>query len=210
MRALIFANGVPPSRQLALELAARADLLVAADGGARAALDCGLQVDAVVGDLDSVTAADRNAVPPERVHHVPNIDLTDLQKAINFAIERGATEIDVVGAGGGRADHALANLSVLLLYREKAAVRIIDDQFEVSAVAATAIIEAAAGTLVSLIAIGPCEGVTTTGMRWNLSDHDLRFSPYGVHNEVAEGVATVSVRRGDLLLFRGRWVEKHT
>jgi thiamine pyrophosphokinase len=70
-------------------------------------------------------------------------------------------------------------------------------------------VEAEPGTVVSLVAIGPCEGVTTSGMRWDLHDYALGFSPYGIHNEVAISPATVSVRNGDLLLFRGRWVEKH-
>jgi thiamine pyrophosphokinase len=65
------------------------------------------------------------------------------------------------------------------------------------------------GTVVSLVAIGRCTWVTTTGLRWNLARHDLVFSPYGVHNEVAQSPASVSVESGDLLLFRGRWIEKH-
>ncbi|MCZ7579006.1 MAG: hypothetical protein M5U18_18940 [Dehalococcoidia bacterium] len=46
-------------------------------------------------------------------------------------------------------------------------------------------------------------------MRWDLHDFTLTFSPRGVHNEVADTPATISVRTGDLLLFRGRWVERH-
>jgi thiamine pyrophosphokinase len=70
-------------------------------------------------------------------------------------------------------------------------------------------IEAPAGTVVSLVALGECTGVTTSGMRWDLDDYTLRFSPYGIHNEVAVSPATVRVRSGDLLLFLGRFVERH-
>ena len=62
---------------------------------------------------------------------------------------------------------------------------------------------------VPLIAIGRCEGVTTVNLRWDLANHTLDFSPYGVHNEVARQPAAVSVTSGDLLLFTGRWVEPH-
>ncbi|MEO9254641.1 MAG: thiamine diphosphokinase [Tepidiformaceae bacterium] len=209
MRALIFANGEPPSPKLVLELRSQADIVIAADGGADKAMALGLEVDAIVGDLDSVSAAAHQAVPPERFHRIQDLDTTDLEKAITFAIDRGYEAIDVVGAGGGRADHALANLSVLMVFRGRADLRIHDDLFEIRLVQGSATLECDPGTLVSLVAIGRCEGVNTTGLRWNLHERTLEFSPLGVHNELATSPATVAVREGDLLLFRGRWVEKH-
>ncbi len=208
MRALVIAHGEPCSAKLLLELATAADLVVAADGGALFALEHGVMPDAVVGDLDSLTEHPEVTIPADRLHRVDQLDTNDLQKAITFALEQGVSEIDVVAAGGGRADHALANLSVLTLFRGTP-VRLHDDQFVISLVDGWAEIHGEPGTLVSLIAIGACEGVTTTGMRWDLDDFTLEFSPRGVHNELAGEHATVSVTSGDLLLFQGRWVERH-
>lgn len=210
MRALVFANGDPPSAELAAEFAADAALVVAADGGAAGALAAGIHPVAVVGDLDSLTDDMWAALPHASFVRELHPDFTDLQKAIEYCIAAGATAVDVLGAAGGRSDHALANLSVLLLYRDRATVRIIDDLFVIEAVSGVAIVDAPPGTIVSLLAIGPCRGVTTTGMRWDLTDHTLVFGPHGVHNEVANSPATVSVGSGDLLLFRGRRIEKHT
>lgn len=209
MRVLIVANGDMPSNKLLGQLRAEAELVVAADGGANKALGAGITPDAVVGDLDSVSGETRDRLGSERLHHDSSPDTTDLQKAIEYAIEAGARSIDIVAAGGGRADHALANLSVLRLYRGKAQIRIVDDQFDVEIVDGQAELNGPAGTVVSLVAIGRCTGVTTSGLRWDLRDHTLDFSPYGVHNEIARSPASISVVRGDLLLFRGRWVEKH-
>lgn len=209
MRALVFANGEPPSLALLNALARRADLIVGADGGAGKALTAGIFVDAVVGDLDSTGPELRAALPANAFHVRDDVNSTDLQKAVAFCIERGCTEVDIVAAGGGRADHALANLSVLTLFRGAAALRIIDDDFEVELVQRVSAIDSPPGTIVSLVAIGQCRGVTTTGLRWNLNAFDLPFSPRGVHNEVDSPPATVTVARGDLLLFRGRRVEKH-
>ncbi|MFN8506296.1 MAG: thiamine diphosphokinase [Dehalococcoidia bacterium] len=209
MRALVIANGEPPSPALLRALAAEASLVVAADGGARHALAAGLTPDAVVGDLDSVTAAERAAIPASRFHQVLDPNTTDLRKAIAFAIARGATRVDVAAAGGGRADHALANLSVLREFRGAAEVHIADDYFDIRLVEGSATIDADPGTVVSLVAIGRCEGVTTANLRWDLAAYTLEFSPYGVHNEVAVRPARVSVASGDLLLFTGRWVERH-
>jgi thiamine pyrophosphokinase len=206
---LVVANGDTPSLALMRELAARAALVVAADGGADRALACGIRPAFVVGDLDSVTAAARAELGGAAFVSAPDPDSTDLQKAVQFAVDRGATSIDIVCAGGGRIDHELANLSLLTLSRNGPPVHLHDDSFEVSLVAGETVVDGPPGTVVSLLAIGQCLGVTTRGLRWDLQDYALAFSPYGVHNEIASPPATVTVASGDLLLFRGRWVEHH-
>jgi thiamine pyrophosphokinase len=211
MRALVFANGEAPSPELVAALREPGDLIVAADAGARHALACALLPDAVVGDLDSFSEdpALLAAVPADRLHRVARLDITDLEKAVAWAIDHGCDEVEILGAGGGRSDHALANLSVLKHHRGRAVIRIHDELFEISLVDGEATVEGPPGTVVSLVAIGPCTGVTTRGLRWPLEDFTLDFGPRGVHNEIESSPALVSVRSGDLLLFRGRWVEKH-
>lgn len=209
VRALIVANGEAPSPALARELAGRAGLVVAADGGANRAYALGLTVGAVVGDLDSVSASVRAVLPASAFHRDADAGRTDLQKAIEFAIASGATDIDVIGAGGGRADHALANLSVLTLYRGHGRVVLHDDRFQVRRVDGYFEFEAPRATVVSLVALAPCSGLTTRGLRWELENADLEFSPHGIHNEVASSPASVAVASGDLLLFVGRWQEHH-
>ena len=208
MPALVFANGEPPSGPFLATLRHEPYFVVAADGGARHAIGAGFAVDAVVGDLDSVTDDIRRALPAAAFHHVSRLDTTDLEKAIRFCIDAGHNEIDVVCAGGGRADHALANLSVLTGFRGTR-VRIRDEAFTITLVDGSETIVGPPGTVISLVAIGECTGVTTRGLRWDLADFTLGFSPRGVHNEIALPPATVSVTSGDLLLFHGQWVERH-
>ncbi|HKS91874.1 MAG TPA: thiamine diphosphokinase [Tepidiformaceae bacterium] len=208
MPALVFANGEPPSAAFLVTLRSEPYFVVAADGGARHAIDAGFTIDAVVGDLDSVTDDIRRQLPAGAFHEVSRLDTTDLEKAIRFCIDAGHHEIDVVCAGGGRADHALANLSVLTGFRGNR-VRIRDEAFTISLVDGAETIEGPPGTVISLMAIGECTGITTRGLRWDLADFTLSFSPRGVHNEIARSPATVSVDSGDLLLFHGQWVERH-
>lgn len=209
MRALVFANGEPPSAILVAEMRPGAELVIAADGGARSALAHGLIPDAVVGDFDSIDDEIRSKIPATHFHQAGRLDTTDLEKAVAFAVQLGCDEVDILGAGGGRSDHALANLSVLTLYRGKSRVRVQDELFEISLVHGELTLEGPVGTVVSLVAIGECRGVTTGGLRWPLRDFTLPFGPRGIHNEIAESPATVSCESGDLLAFRGRWVERH-
>jgi thiamine pyrophosphokinase len=151
----------------------------------------------------------RAALGPDCFHLKTDDSRTDLEKAVEYCLAAGAREVDILAAGGGRADHALADLAVLRLFRGRARVRLVDDLFEVVLVDRTIEVDGPPGTVVSLVAIGRCTGVTTTGLRWPLRDATLEFSPLGVHNEVVEQPAGVSVASGDLLLFKGRWVEHH-
>lgn len=207
-RALVVANGELDDAAVARTLDAEADLVVAADGGAGVAIDAGILPHAVVGDLDSLGEL-RRLLRPDQLFPYADPEHTDLEKAIAFAITRGAKRVDVVAAGGGRADHAFANLSVLRTFAGRADVRVHDHHFEIRLVRGEVSIDAEPGTVVSLVAVGLCEGVWTSGLRWPLLDESLEFSPRGIHNEVETRPATVSVRSGDLLLFQGRWVERH-
>ncbi len=208
MRVLVIAHGEPPSAALLQELATGAELIVAADGGALVALDAGLMPDWVVGDLDTMDQFPAAPIPRERLVRDADPETTDLEKAIRFALERGAHRVDVAAAGGGRGDHALANLSVLVLFAEHEVV-LHDDLFETWLVRGVTEVRGEPGTVVSLIAPGGARGVTTRGLRWELHGEDLPFSPRGVHNELVGRLAEVAVREGALLVFRGRWVERH-
>ena len=115
MRVLVFAGGDPISPQRIRELGS-VDLIIAADSGAEAAVAAGLNVDVLVGDLDSISPATL-----ENVHnlgtaieaHAPDKDATDLELAILSAQDRGATAVTVVGGGGGHLDHLLGNVAVV-------------------------------------------------------------------------------------------------
>ena len=57
-------------------------ILVAADGGANAIVEKGQVPVAVIGDLDSVSDAAREAIPDDRLHHVSDQNTTDLEKCL--------------------------------------------------------------------------------------------------------------------------------
>src|SRR5689334_7632812 len=86
------------------ELIDTANLVIAADGGALALLHGGLWPQIVIGDLDSLDAANETVLIEQGVElrRFPRAkDETDLELALLLAAERGATRIDVLGALGG-------------------------------------------------------------------------------------------------------------
>jgi thiamine pyrophosphokinase len=104
-----------------------ADVVVAADGGARYAWEAGRPADVIVGDWDSLGTdpVEGSEGFPEylracRVISVPREkDETDLELALGEALRLGCTEVVLLGALGGRIDHSLANLQLLVAAAEQ-------------------------------------------------------------------------------------------
>jgi thiamine pyrophosphokinase len=89
----------------ALAALPRPGLVVAADGGARHAAVLGVKIDAWVGDFDS--SDDLNLSLPRTVYPRAKAS-TDAELAVQWAREKGASELGILGAFGGRFDHTFA------------------------------------------------------------------------------------------------------
>jgi len=178
--------------------------VIAADGGADLARDLGLDVDLVVGDLDSVSAETLARI--ERVErHAVAKDATDLDLALSAASRFEPDRILVVGGAGGRLDHLLGGL-LLLAADSFAGVRV-DAQIGVAAVHVirgerTLIGEP--GELISLLAVhGPASGVVTEGLVYPLRGEALEpGSTRGISNVFAACEARVALEAGVLLAVR--------
>ncbi|WP_435167129.1 thiamine diphosphokinase [Falsirhodobacter sp. 1013] len=108
----LIAGGPVTRRDLRLALS-RAPVLVAADGGADRALALGKEPGAVIGDLDSISAAARARLA-DRLHHVTEQDSTDFDKALRNI---DAPFVLAVGVAGARVDHGFAVLNALVRHR---------------------------------------------------------------------------------------------
>src|SRR5512145_2694515 len=132
MRAAIVAAGPLRDRPGLRTRIRRADLVICVDGGLRAARRLGVRPDAAIGDFDSATApllAWARRAGAEIIRHPVEKDQTDAELALGFALARGAREVELFGALGGRVDHLLANVA-LLLRGGRARVRIVDGGVE--------------------------------------------------------------------------------
>jgi thiamine pyrophosphokinase len=207
MEALVFAGGDPIDSRWLHALPVDA-WIVAADSGLEHVHALGRHADLLVGDLDSVTEATlQRAVASGTVveAHPTDKDATDLELALDAAKRAGATRVTVVGAGGGRLDHFLAN-ALLFVAPEWAAFELdalVGDSL-VAVVRGHTELRGPVGSIVSLLApAGPATGIHTTGLRWRLTDDQLQpGSTRGVSNEMTEPLATVTLRDGVLLAIQ--------
>jgi thiamine pyrophosphokinase len=212
-RALVLADGEPVTKR-GLDAAwpgwdHKARIVVAADGGARLADPLALRIDQWVGDGDSLG---RDELDELRAAGVPielvaaDKDESDTELAVLAAVNRGATDVTILGGlGGPRLDHALANVALLghpALHGKTA--RILADRSRVTLLTGPATLELKGriGDLVSLLPLGSdADGVTTDGLRFPLRDEQLKAGPArGLSNVRLTQVARVRVVRGPLLV----------
>jgi len=202
-RALILANGHPPSKKLLQKLLKSAGVFICADGGANIAARLGLKPDLIIGDLDSIKAATLRRFSRVPARRIADQNSTDLEKAFSWAVRKGFQEIVVVGATGHRLDHAVGNLSALAKFSRKAKISFLDDDSELVCVGASYELEAPPGTIISLIPLSLCEGIVTKGFRWELRNESLKLGfRESTSNVVKSSPVSITVRRGDLLLYR--------
>ena len=185
-----------------------ASTVIAADGGLDRATALGLDVDVVIGDLDSVSAgalAAAEAAGARIVRHPEAKDATDLELALDEAVRLGARSVLLVASAEGRLDHLLGSL-VLLGAEPYAAIEldaIVGDAL-VHVVRGERALRGSPGELLSLIAVGgPATGVVTSGLDFPLASETLRpGSSRGLSNVFTATEARVALDAGVLLAIR--------
>lgn len=180
--------------------------VIAADSGIDHALSLGLHVDVAIGDFDSVSSVGFDVATAAGAvveRHPAAKDATDLELALDAAVERGARRVHVLGGHGGRLDHLLANALLLAADRYRSLLLTARmGSATVTVARADAEVIGHPGDTVSLLAVnGRACGVTTVGLRYPLRDEDLfAGSTRGVSNVLEGERARVRLRDGVLLV----------
>jgi thiamine pyrophosphokinase len=208
VRAAIFLNGAPDPPDLLRRVAGRADLVVAADGGARYALDAGVVPDLVVGDMDSLGEARARKLEERGTlleRHPIRKGKMDGHLAVLAARDRGATAADLLCAAGGRYSALFAVPHIML-----ASERIGLQTTLVAGWGQAFVLEAGFRMVVgnprdsvSVFPLtGPATGVTLEGFDYPLEDARLEIGDtLGFHNELVGRMGRVSVGVGALLVI---------
>lgn len=206
MRCVILAAG--PVESYAGININKGDTVIAVDGGARHARALGVVPDVIMGDMDSVDAALLAELEGLgcRPHTFPREkDEVDTELALNYAISLRPEEIVIYGATGGRIDHLLAGIHLLVKPSAggiRTSIRDYRHCIFLVTPQLSGVIEGR-GRLFSLLPLTTSvAGVTTSGARWELNGAEFVLGkPYGVSNLAEADRVTVSVSDGLLLVI---------
>ena len=200
MKVLIVLGGDAPGVELLKSCVQEADFSIAADRGLEAFDAAGLEPDMLIGDMDSVSpdvlARYESRLSEDRLNCIKND--TDCEYALNLAISRGATEIVLLGALGGRLDHALANLMMVVrAARSGVWAEIRAEGVRIVRVNGSYTLAGARGSTISLLPLGTARGVSIRGCYYLIDDYTLESdSSRGMSNVVTADEAVITVREG--------------
>ena len=188
-----------------MKAAAAADLVVCADGGANSARRLGVKPDVILGDFDSITPHTRRFFRTVPQLFMEDQNSTDMEKALKYCVERRVSSADVVGALGGRIDHAMGNLGCFKKFGNRLHLRFVDVRSELTLVKRSVRLSVNIGDELSLIPLDRCSGVSTTNLKYSLRNDLLETGVRaGISNVATARTVGVRVRRGTLLLYRMR------
>ena len=190
------ANLLPQVVEQVLDLAPN---LVAADGGARAALKLGHVPKAVIGDFDSIDADTIAQIPSDRLHRIAEQDSTDFEKCLTHI---NAPLVLAVGFSGGRLDHELAVYNALVRHADKPCV-VVGDVDLCFAAPLSLQINLPTGSRVSLFPLGHCT-VTATGLRWPLDGAEMAADGLVSTSNEITGPLNLQVSKRKLLVILPR------
>ena len=209
MRAIIFTNGIVSDYSDLNRWLQADDHLICADGGVRHCLAMGLQPSVIVGDLDSAPLEVVEDLVAQGVlieRHPPAKDQTDLELAIERALQDGADEILLLGALGGRLDQTLANLLILAQRDWPVPIRLAEDNqlAQMLTPGKTISLDGRIGSTVSVVPLTQeVKGIMFSGLAYPLENATLRLgSTRGISNEIASLPATVRIDEGKLLVIQ--------
>lgn len=186
------------------------DLCIAVDGGLSYCPILGVEPDIILGDFDSVSEKEREAIHllqeqiPERIIELPvEKDDTDMLAALKYGLELGYRDFRIYAGTGGRFDHTLANIQCLLYLKNHGATGYLVDGTGMILVIqneAVSFRKELEGFL-SLFSLGKeAKGVTIQGMKYPLNNYTLTNDfPIGISNEFIGEAATISVEDGELV-----------
>lgn len=179
------------------------DFYIFCDSGLFHRNPLGISPNLIVGDFDSHEK-------PEEVCEIITLprekDDTDTFFAAKEALRRGFTDFLLVGVIGGRLDHTLGNISILLhLHSKGAKASLLDDFSEMEIVDSAPKEIPDTFPYFSVVNIdGTPHGITIENAKFPVSDVEITPDyQYGISNEPLCGkTATVSVRQGRMLLIK--------
>jgi thiamine pyrophosphokinase len=206
--ALIIAHGEECSFSILGELLEWSPLVVVLDGAVHRVLELGIKIDVLLGDFDRNEDREhllKHQQPVELVH-TPDQNKTDLEKAIDYLIERGAKAVNIVWATGKRADHSITNMTNIVRYKDQINIVMLDDYSRIYRCPNSYTKWYTKGTPISLIPVGKVDGISTSGLKYNLNNETLTLGyRTGNSNEaVADGQIHIQYTHGDLLLMECR------
>ena len=177
---ILFGNGEIPSHPIVLNKIKSVGTIICVDGGTDKLIKLGYKPTCIIGDLDSLSKK------PEdygcEFIALPEQSKNDLEKGLEWCLDRGIKDISLIGFSGLRDDHHTAALFALKSFSEKMDITMLTNHSAVRCIKGTSKFRASKGQLISILASQSNTLIRTTGLKYELSNEKLLSPGNGISN----------------------------
>ena len=200
LKTIIVADGDFPSHEIPLGYLKNAERIVCCDGSVEKLLKAGFHPDAIVGDMDSLSC-EIAAEFTDRIFADKDQETNDLTKAVFWCFKMGYNDLVILGATGKREDHTLGNISLLAEYAEFVKVIMVTDNGIFLPLLKSCSLPSFPGQQVSLFSVNPEIKVTSTGLKYPLTQCRLKSWWVATLNEALGNSFSLEFEKGSILVF---------
>jgi len=201
---VIYLGGLGP--ELAPEIEGEVSATIAADSGLHLADKHGVEVNLIVGDMDSVDAALLNKYESSGSHVARfdhEKDETDFELALMAAGNYVADHLLVIGGGGNRLDHLIANFAVAsgpLTKNWDVTMITKNETVHVVRPGSPSLIFGQVGSPIAIVPFGGSATLSSQGVKWELNESTLgAHTARGISNEFSKSEAKFESHSGAIL-----------
>lgn len=204
MKAVIIAGGEELTETLAKSIDEET-YLICADKGLNYADKYNLEPDLIVGDMDSVDfhiLCKYKTV--EQVKFKPEKDFSDLELAINLAVEKNFNELDIYSAIGSRIDHSMSNIMLICKYADKnIKISLLANGCEIVFLNTCNVFDDIEYKYFSIIPVSKIvKGLSIENAKYELTDKNVCMGDtLCVSNEAKDGKLTIRKKDGNAILI---------
>ena len=198
---VILANGDFPKHPTPLRILKEATTIICCDGAVNNLVDHGLKPTHIIGDMDSISPELKNKYE-DMLIHIADQNENDLRKTLKWAENNGAKKASILGATGKRDDHSLANIFTLLEFPSNLDMALFTNYGKCSVVKSEHKFDSFTGEQVSLFSTDNTIAITSTYLKYNLTNKKLTTLYFGSLNESINDVFTISISHGKILVYQ--------
>lgn len=197
---VVVADGTFPQHKIPIKYLKNAKRIVCCDGSAQSLILSGIQPDAIVGDMDSLSEDLANRFA-DRLYLDKSQDTNDLTKAVTWCHDMGYNDLVIVGATGKREDHTLGNISLLAEYVRNLNVIMVTDTGILQPFLKSFAVSSFPGQQVSIFSIDPETEVTSHGLRYPLKRTKITNWWFATLNEALGNSFSLEFNQGRVIVY---------